>query len=60
VTAFLLAMAHRSWQLNQHDDVQDDVEDAVIRRLAEADAASEGYDLSAEGADDEALEGEGA
>ena len=29
VTAFLLAMAHRSWQLNQHDDVQDDVEDAV-------------------------------
>jgi len=60
VTAFLLAMAHRSWQLNQHDDVQDDVEDAVIRRLAEADAASEGYDLSVEGADDEALEEEGA
>jgi multicomponent Na+:H+ antiporter subunit C len=60
VTAFLLAMAHRSWQLNQHDDVQDDVEDAVIRRLAEADAASDGYDLSVEDADDEALEEERA
>ena len=30
-TAFLLAMAHRSWQLNGNDDVQDDVEDASIR-----------------------------
>ena len=27
-TAFLLAMAYRSWQLTGHDDVQDDVEDA--------------------------------
>ena len=26
-TAFVLAMAYRSWQLNGHDDVQDDVED---------------------------------
>ncbi len=26
-TAFLLAMAYRSWQLTGHDDVQDDVED---------------------------------
>lgn len=31
-TAFLLAMAYRSWQLNNHDEVQDDVED---RRVAE-------------------------
>ncbi len=37
-TAFLLAMAYRSWQLTGHDDVQDDVEDRAIRRLAAADA----------------------
>ena len=47
-TAFLLAMAHRSWQLTGHDDVQDDVEDAQIRRLAEADEASDSYDLTDE------------
>ena len=35
-TAFVLAMAYRSWQLNGHDDVQDDVEDDTIRRLAAA------------------------
>jgi multicomponent Na+:H+ antiporter subunit C len=39
-------MAYRSWQLSGHDDVQDDVEDAAIRRLAEADEASESFDLS--------------
>ncbi|WP_425574660.1 sodium:proton antiporter [Streptomyces rhizosphaericus] len=44
-TAFLLAMAHRSWQLHGHDEVQDDVEDASIRRLADADETSQGYDL---------------
>ncbi|WP_067432350.1 Na(+)/H(+) antiporter subunit C [Nocardioides jensenii] len=47
-TAFLLAMAHRSWQLNGHDDVQDDVEDAAIRSLAQADEASDSHDLSHE------------
>jgi multicomponent Na+:H+ antiporter subunit C len=45
-TAFVLAMAYRSWQLTGHDDVQDDVEDAQIRRLAEADEASDSYDLT--------------
>lgn len=45
-TAFLLAMAYRSWQIAGHDDVQDDVEDAQIRRLAATDAASDGFDLS--------------
>lgn len=54
--AFLLAMAHRSWQLNGHDDVQDDVEDAMIRRLAAIDAASHGYDLSSRNPDDEMFE----
>lgn len=44
ITAFLLAMAYRSWQLTGHDEVQDDVEDAAIRRLAEADAESRSYD----------------
>lgn len=49
--AFLLAMAHRSWQLNQHDDVQDDVEDARIRRLALDDATSDSFDLTDDGDD---------
>lgn len=43
-TAFILAMAYRSWQINGNDDVQDDAEDAAIRRLAEIDAASQSYD----------------
>ena len=34
MTAFLLAMAYRSWQLHGHDEVQDDVEDRRIARLA--------------------------
>jgi len=59
-TAFLLAMAHRSWQLNGNDDVQDDVEDAAIRRLAAADEASDSHDLAAGGEDDDVLTEEGA
>ena len=51
--AFLLAMAHRSWQLNSHDDVQDDVEDSRIRRLALEDATSDSYDLHTDGQDDD-------
>ncbi|WP_253943986.1 Na(+)/H(+) antiporter subunit C [Nocardioides marmotae] len=45
-TAFVLAMAYRSWQLNGHDDVQDDVEDATVRRLATIDVTSEAYDAT--------------
>ncbi|VEI13530.1 Na(+)/H(+) antiporter subunit C [Trueperella bialowiezensis] len=37
-TAFLLAMAYRSWQLNGNDEVQDDLED---RRIAEREAEFE-------------------
>lgn len=59
-TAFLLAMAHRSWQLNGNDDVQDDIEDAAIRRLAAADEASDSHDLATGGEDDEVLTEEGA
>jgi len=47
-TAFVLAMAYRSWQLNQHDDVQDDVEDAAIRRMAATDVTSEAYGAAAD------------
>lgn len=32
VSAFLLAMAYRSWVLNQDDEVQDDLEDRLIDR----------------------------
>ena len=52
-TAFVLAMAYRSWQLTGHDDVQDDVEDRVIRRLAAADEASDSFDLSSGDAEDD-------
>lgn len=34
LTAFLLAMAYRSWQLHGHDEVQDDDEDRRIARRA--------------------------
>jgi multicomponent Na+:H+ antiporter subunit C len=49
-------MAYRSWQLTGHDDVQDDVEDAEIRRLAAADEASESYDLAEKGDEEDDLE----
>jgi len=37
LTAFLLAMSYRSWQLHRHDEVADDVEDRRIARLAARD-----------------------
>ncbi|WP_051704557.1 Na(+)/H(+) antiporter subunit C [Glycomyces sp. NRRL B-16210] len=37
ITAFLLALAYRSWQLLGHDEVQDDAEDRRIIELAERD-----------------------
>lgn len=42
LSAFVLAMAYRSWQLHGHDEVQDDLED---RRLA-ARLLDEGIDES--------------
>ena len=53
VTAFGLALAYRTWQLTGHDDVQDDVEDARVRRLAERDEASDTFDDSQGGELDE-------
>lgn len=50
--AFLLTMAYRSFQLNGHDEVADDVEDAQIRRLADLDEASDSFD---EDEDDEGM-----
>ncbi|MDN5726023.1 MAG: Na(+)/H(+) antiporter subunit C [Propionibacteriales bacterium] len=48
--AFMLTMAYRSFQLNGHDEAQDDVEDNRIRRLAEADESSGSYDEDDDGA----------
>jgi multicomponent Na+:H+ antiporter subunit C len=53
VSAFLLAMAYRSWQLGGDDEVQDDVEDALITRLAERDEVSSTFDDSSDGELDE-------
>lgn len=53
VVAFGLALSYRSWQLTGHDDVQDDIEDAYIRRLAQLDAASASFDESTGGQIDE-------
>ncbi|MEJ5946080.1 Na(+)/H(+) antiporter subunit C [Pseudokineococcus basanitobsidens] len=44
LTAFLLAMAYRSWQLHGHDEVQDDVEDRLIVARAVRDEMSGSYD----------------
>jgi multicomponent Na+:H+ antiporter subunit C len=38
VTAFLLALGYRSWQLTGDDQVEDDIEDRMVERL-EADHA---------------------
>ena len=57
--AFLLAMAHRSWQLNGHDDVQDDVEDAAIRRRAATEDADDEFSGHRD-SDVEVFEEEGA
>jgi multicomponent Na+:H+ antiporter subunit C len=52
-SAFILAMAYRSWQLTGHDDVQDDVEDRAIRHLAATDQASDSHDLTSGLAEDD-------
>ncbi|WP_243837619.1 Na(+)/H(+) antiporter subunit C [Cumulibacter soli] len=42
--AFMMALAYRYWRLTGSDDVPDDLEDALILRLAERDQPSESYD----------------
>jgi multicomponent Na+:H+ antiporter subunit C len=39
VTAFLLALAYRSWQLTHDDQVEDDLEDRRIARMRRPDGA---------------------
>jgi multicomponent Na+:H+ antiporter subunit C len=39
VTAFLLAMGFRSWQLTHDDEVEDDIEDRMIGRAGRPDDA---------------------
>ena len=59
MTAFLLAMAYRSWQLHHHDEVQDDVEDRRIAHLAAVDErafADLDTEVAAETLDEEAAE----
>ena len=56
VTAFLLAMAYRSWQLSHDDVVADDVEDRLVAAHRsddsdEADAASADLEHAADSAD---------
>ena len=53
VTAFLLTLAYRSFQIAGHDEVSDDVEDAAIRRLAVDDETSGSYDEDVAGHPDE-------
>jgi multicomponent Na+:H+ antiporter subunit C len=45
VSAFLLALAYRSWMINRSDEVEDDVED---RRIAETAAARHSRDRGEE------------
>ncbi|MEE6264002.1 Na(+)/H(+) antiporter subunit C [Plantactinospora sonchi] len=59
MTAFLLALAYRSWQLIGHDEVQDDLEDRRIVRLAEQDRNSGPDDSLAEVARDPWIGGAG-
>src|SRR3954452_9509948 len=57
MTAFLLALAYRSWQLHRHDEVQDDVEDGRISWLSARDeraVTNADTELSAETLDAEA------
>jgi multicomponent Na+:H+ antiporter subunit C len=38
ITAFLLALAYRSWRIRHDDEVEDDVEDRRIARLGRGEA----------------------
>jgi len=44
VSAFVVTLAYRSFQLNGNDEVADDVEDARIRELAQRDDVSDSYE----------------
>ena len=42
--AFVLSLAYRQWRITGSDDVPDDAEDELIKRLAERDEVSSTYD----------------
>ena len=53
VTAFLLAMAYRSWLLTGADEVQDDVEDRRVQALGEREEARRQAERAADRGDEE-------
>jgi multisubunit Na+/H+ antiporter MnhC subunit len=57
ITAFLLAVCYRSWQLFGHDEVQDDLEDQRIMALAERDEVTGADERFGEGTDPERVPG---
>lgn len=52
MTAFLLALAYRSWQLQGNDEVQDDVEDRLVANRRESEPEDTGADADLEAAED--------
>ncbi|MFC7545458.1 Na(+)/H(+) antiporter subunit C [Plantactinospora sp. GCM10030261] len=52
MTALLLAVAYRSWQVRGNDELQDDPEDRQIVRLAERDEVPDGDTAPETGPDD--------
>ncbi|MEV4629149.1 Na(+)/H(+) antiporter subunit C [Micromonospora sp. NPDC049523] len=58
ITAFLLAVGYRSWQLFGHDEVQDDLEDQRIMVLAQRDEVTRGDEPVDEPADEPDDDGE--
>jgi multicomponent Na+:H+ antiporter subunit C len=52
MTAFLLALAYRSWQLQGNDEVQDDVEDRLVAGRREASLEETGADADLEAEED--------
>ena len=46
ITALLLALGYRSWQVTNDDDVEDDVEDRRVSRLALGDELSRDTELA--------------
>ncbi|MFI7429372.1 Na(+)/H(+) antiporter subunit C [Micromonospora sp. NPDC049836] len=52
LTAFLLAVAYRSWYLTGDDEVQDDLEDRQVARLADRNEVATA-DLGGEGPDND-------
>ena len=60
MTAFLLAMAYRSWLLTGHDNVQDDVEDRRIMARAQRDQGLEDQDAPESAPAEPAAAAEGA